>query len=363
MSKVIKLGNLSIGGNNPVTIQSMLNTDTCDIDKSLAQLHELYDEGCEIIRLAVPNMEAAVALEEIVKNSPIPVIADIHFDYRLAVQSIASKVAGIRLNPGNLSNRDEVKLIADLANKNNIAIRVGANSGSVKLELIERLKKELPTFEDAMAEALVISVLEQCRLLEEFDFTNIKVSLKSSSVPVTVKACKRFAEISDYPLHIGITEAGTLKKGIIKSAAGIGALLLQGIGDTLRVSLSSNPIEEVKVAKIILQSCNLRSDGVELVSCPTCGRTQIDLIRLASEVEDFIDDLQKNHRKINLRKVAVMGCIVNGPGEAREADLGIAGGKGKIAIFEKGEVIGSFSESEGLEKFKQMILNKTEKGN
>ncbi len=356
MSRVIKLGNLLIGSNNPVTIQSMLNTDTRDIEKSLAQLHSLADEGCEIIRLAVPDMEAAEALATIVKNSPIPVIADIHFDYKLAVQSIKSGVAGIRLNPGNLSNRDEVKLIADLANENNIAIRVGANSGSVKVELLEQLKKESPSFEDAMAKSLVVSVLEQCKLLEEFNFHNIKVSLKSSDVPITIRAYQKFAEISDYPLHIGITEAGTLKKGIIKSSVGIGALLLNGIGDTLRVSLSSDPIEEVRTAKAILQSCGLSSDGVELISCPTCGRTQIDLIKLATEVENYLDKLQREKFIINLKKVAVMGCIVNGPGEAREADLGIAGGKGKVAIFEKGKVIGSFNESEGLEKFKEMIL-------
>ena len=357
MSKVIKLGNLSIGGDNPVTIQSMLNTDTRDIEKSLAQIYELSQAGCEIIRLAVPDMEAAKALKTIVVHSPIPVIADIHFDHQLAVQSIESDVAGIRLNPGNLNNRDEVKLIADLANKKGIAIRVGANSGSVKLELIEKLKKEKPTFEEAMAEALVVSVLEQCKFLEQFNFHNIKVSLKSSSVPITVQAYRRFAEISDYPLHIGVTEAGTLKKGIIKSSVGIGALLLDGIGDTLRVSLSSPPIEEVKTAKIILQSCGLRSDEVELVSCPTCGRTQIDLIRLATEVEDYLEQLQKENYRINLKKVAVMGCIVNGPGEAREADLGIAGGKGKVAIFEKGKVLGSFDEREGLQKFKEIIFS------
>ena len=361
MSKVIKLGTTLIGGNNPVTIQSMLNTDTRDIDNSLTQLHELADAGCEIIRLAVPDLVAAKTLKDIVKNSPIPVIADIHFDYQIALESIRSNVAGIRLNPGNLNNSDEIKMIADAANDKNIVIRVGANSGSVKLELIEKLKKEYATFDEAMAQALVISTLEQCQLLEKFNFHNIKVSLKSSSVPITFQAYKKFAEISDYPLHIGITEAGTLKRGIVKSSVGIGALLLNGIGDTLRVSLSSNPIEEVKCAKMILQSCGLRNTEVELVSCPTCGRTQIDLIKLAEEVDSFLENLTNQNYQINLKKIAVMGCIVNGPGEAREADLGIAGGKGKIAIFEKGKVIGSFDETEGLNKFKDIILSNSNK--
>lgn len=356
MSKEVKLGNVFIGGNNPITIQSMLNTDTCDIASSLSQINELTAEGCEIIRLAVPNIEAAKSLKTIVKESQIPVIADIHFDYRLAIEAINSNVAGIRLNPGNLNSKAEVQLIANLAKEKGVVIRVGANSGSVDLKLLEKLKKQYATLEDAMTEALVISVLEQCRLLEDYDFENIKVSLKSSNVGVTVRAYRRFAQISEYPLHIGVTEAGTLKRGIVKSSVGIGALLLDGIGDTMRVSLSAPPIEEVKVAKMILSSCNIRQDEVELISCPTCGRTQIDLINLANDIETYLEWLKKSNRTIELKKIAVMGCIVNGPGEAREADLGIAGGNNKIAIFQKGQVIGSFSQDEGLKYFKELIF-------
>ena len=352
---VLNVGGCLLGGDNPVRIQSMCDTDSRNAEQSLAQINELAAAGCEIIRLAAPDMRAAEVLHEIVEASPIPVIADVHFDGRIALKTLESGVHGLRINPGNLQSEEMVKAIAYKALDCGAVIRVGANSGSVDAQLLKKYCERFDSPETAMTEALISSVISQCALLEKYGFHNIKVSLKSSSVPVTLDAYKKFSERYDYPLHIGITEAGTLRRGMIKSAVGIGHLLLSGIGDTLRVSLTAPPIEEVRTAVSILESCTLREAMPELVSCPTCGRTEIDLKFLAEEVENFVDALKISVGKLPFRKIAVMGCIVNGPGEARDADWGIAGGREKIAIFRFGELYGSYQEKEGLEIFKKIL--------
>ncbi len=357
LTRVLNVGSCPLGGDNPVRIQSMCDTDTADAAKSLAQIKELAEAGCEIIRLAAPTVRAAEVLKEIVEESPIPVIADVHFDGNIALQALASGVHGLRINPGNLQGEEMVKAIAFKALEQNAVIRVGANSGSVDADLLKECQKKFDSPEKAMTEALIESVIGQCRLLEKYDFRNIKVSLKSSSVPITLAAYREFAARYDYPLHIGITEAGTLRRGMIKSAVGIGHLLLSDIGDTLRVSLTAPPVEEVRCAIAILESCGLREAKPELVSCPTCGRTEIDLKFLAEEVENFVDKLKSSGRTLPYKKIAVMGCIVNGPGEARDADWGIAGGRGKIAIFRKGELFGTYGEKEGLAVFKKILEN------
>lgn len=354
-SRILSVGKCTLGGGNPVRIQSMCDTDTRNIAQSSAQIKELAEAGCEIIRLAAPDIRSAEVLKEIVAESPIPVIADVHFDGRIALQSLDSGVHGLRINPGNLQNPEMVKAIALKAAEKNAVIRVGANSGSVDVDLLNECRKKFPDEKTAMTEALIQSVTAQCSLLEKYGFNNIKVSLKSSSVLITLDAYKEFAKRYDYPLHIGITEAGTLRRGMIKSAVGIGHLLLSGIGDTLRVSLTAPPVEEVRTAVAILESCGLRKANPEIVSCPTCGRTEIDLKYLAGEVENFIDSLKTANGSLPYNKVAVMGCIVNGPGEARDADWGIAGGKGKIAIFRKGELYGTYPEKEGLAVFKEIL--------
>jgi len=353
-SRQIFLKNVPVGCGAPVTVQSMTNTDTADAERTLAQIARLADAGCEIIRCAVPDEKAARAMKIICAKSPIPVVADIHFDYRLAVLSAENGAAAVRLNPGNISDDDAVKAVVDAAKQAYIPIRVGANSGSVKEECLHRaLERGLP-FLDAMAAALCESALTQCRLLEKFGFYDITVSLKSSSIPVTVAAYRRFAETTDYPLHVGVTETGIPARGIVKSSVGIGALLLDGIGDTIRVSLTADPVEEVRCALRILESCGLRDAAPEIVSCPTCGRTRIDLIGLAEKVESLIADIKRS-RSIPLKKIAVMGCVVNGPGEARDADLGIAGGNGKVVLFQHGTVIGTFSEEEGLLQLSRLL--------
>ena len=359
-SKQIYLADIPIGGGAPISIQSMTNTKTEDIEATLQQIFQLFEAGCEIIRVAVPNEEAVRALPQIIDKSPIPVIADIHFDYRLALGSIRGGAHGIRINPGNIGSKDKVKFIAKAANKAKIPIRVGANSGSLPKEWAKKVlecdKNNSLEHDQILANGLVASAFEQIKILEDCNFDNIKVSLKASSVRATFLAYKLFAEQSDYPLHIGVTEAGTLERGIIKSAVGIGALLLNGIGDTLRVSLTADPVEEVKVAKAILESCGFREPNVEIVSCPTCGRTNINLEELATKVEQIVAKKSADGRKkLNVKKIAVMGCVVNGPGEARDADLGIAGGVGKVAVFRNGDVIGTFSEEEGLKVLENFI--------
>ena len=345
------IGAVPVGGGAPVTVQSMCSTDTRDAEATLAQIRRLADAGCEIVRVAVPDMAAAGSLRKITAESPLPVVADIHFDYRLALASVAAGAAEIRLNPGNLSGEDRVRQVAEAAGNANIPIRVGANAGSVRPELLKTY---------GLAEALVRSALDQCAMLEKYGFSAIKVSLKASDVPATVAACRCFAERSDLPLHIGVTEAGTPARGVIKSAVGIGALLLDGIGDTIRVSLTADPVEEVRAGIRILESCGLRSAAPEIVSCPTCGRTRIDLAGLAEKVESLVDGIKRGGGRIGLAKIAVMGCVVNGPGEARDADIGLAGGDGKVVVFRRGEPVGTFGEAEGFAFLREEILKHTE---
>ena len=325
-TRQIYVGNVVVGGDAPIAVQSMTNTKTQDAQATLAQIRTLADAGCDIIRCAVPDMEAALALKDIVKGSPIPVIADIHFDYKLALQAIESGVHGLRLNPGNIGGTEKVKAVVEAAKPKQIPIRIGVNAGSLPKDLLEKYGHPTP-------EALVEAAWQHIHILEEMDYRNIKVSLKCHDVPLTLAAYRLLAAQCDYPLHVGITEAGTVHSGIIKSAVGIGALLAEGIGDTIRVSLTGDPVNEVKAGFEILKSLGMRTYGPTLISCPTCGRTSIDLEKLATVVEARLQDIKEPI------SVAVMGCIVNGPGEAREADVGIAGGKGEGLVFRKGQVI------------------------
>ena len=325
-TRQIRVGDVCIGGGAPVVIQSMLNTRTTDVEASLAQIKQLATAGCQIARLAVPNMEAARGFAQICKESPLPLVADIHFDYKLAIAAAEGGAAKIRINPGNIGGEDRVKAVVDVCKDRHIPIRIGVNGGSLEKELLEKYGH--PT-----AEALVESAFGHLELLEKFGFYDTCVSMKSSTVPTMVAACRLFREKCDYPLHIGVTETGPVKQGLMKSAMGIGALLLDGIGDTIRVSLTDDPVEEVYAAKDILKAAGLRKEGVNIISCPTCGRTRIDLIGLVNRVDEALRGCEKPIT------VAVMGCIVNGPGEAREADIGIAGGDGWGMIFEKGEQV------------------------
>ncbi|MBD7910449.1 MULTISPECIES: flavodoxin-dependent (E)-4-hydroxy-3-methylbut-2-enyl-diphosphate synthase [Clostridium] len=333
ITRLVKVGDVSIGGNSEITIQSMTNTDTRNVEETLKQIRTLYNAGCQIIRCAIPDMEAADALKYIIKESPIPVVADIHFDYRLALKSIENGVSALRINPGNIGNKDRVRLVAEKAKEKKIPIRIGVNSGSLEKDILERDGK--PT-----ANGLVESALRHVKILEDLKFYDIVISIKSSDVKMMIEAYRLISEKCDYPLHLGVTESGTKDKGAIKSSVGIGTLLAEGIGDTIRVSLTSDPVEEIKVAREILRALGLRKGGLEFVSCPTCGRTQIDLIGIANAVEEKLESINKDI------KVAVMGCVVNGPGEAREADIGIAGGKGEGIIFKKGQVIKKVKEEE-----------------
>ena len=322
-TRQIRVGEIPIGGGAPVVIQSMLNTKTTDVAASLQQIKQLATAGCQIARLAVPNMEAARAFSEICKESSLPLVADIHFDYKLAIAAAEGGAAKIRINPGNIGGEDRVKAVVDVCKEKRIPIRIGVNGGSLEKELLEKYGH--PT-----ADALVESAFGHLELLEKFGFYDTCVSMKSSTVPTMVEACRKFRQRCDYPLHIGVTETGPVKQGLIKSAMGIGALLLDGIGDTIRVSLTDDPVEEVYAAKDILKAAGLRKEGVNIISCPTCGRTRIDLIGLVNQVDEALRGCEKPIT------VAVMGCVVNGPGEAREADIGIAGGDGWGMIFEKG---------------------------
>jgi (E)-4-hydroxy-3-methylbut-2-enyl-diphosphate synthase len=326
MTKKIVVGGIPIGGGAPVVIQSMLNTKTTDVEGSLEQIRRLHAAGCQIARLAVPNMDAAKAFAEICERSPLPLVADIHFDYRLAIAAAESGAAKIRINPGNIGGEDRVKAVVDVCKEHNIPIRIGVNGGSLD-------KRLLAKYGHPTAEALVESAFEHIALLEKQNFTDICVSMKSSTVPTMVEAARLFRSRCDYPIHIGVTETGPVRMGLMKSAMGIGALLLDGIGDTIRVSLTDDPVEEVYAAKVILKAAGLRREGVNIISCPTCGRTQIDLIGLVNRVDEALKNCTKPIT------VAVMGCVVNGPGEACEADIGIAGGDGCGMIFEKGEQI------------------------
>lgn len=342
-SKEISIGNVKIGNNNPISVQSMCNTNTRDIEATTRQIKELADAGCELVRLAVLNKDAAEAIKELVKISPVPLIADIHFDYRLAIQCINNGISALRLNPGNIGKRENVEKVVTLAKQQNIPIRIGVNAGSLEKDLLD---KDIP-----LHEKMVESAMKHIQILEDLDFDKIKVSLKSSDVLTTIEAYRLMAQKVEYPLHLGVTEAGTLKGGLIKSSVGLGTLLAEGIGDTIRVSLTENPVEEVFAGYEILKSLKLRQRGVNFVSCPTCGRTQIDLIGLAKKVEARFKNLDKNVT------IATMGCVVNGPGEARHADFGIAGGINEGYVFKKGEIVARVPESELLDKLEEVINN------
>ena len=344
LTKEINIGGIIIGGERPITIQSMANTKTKDTAATIEQIHRLEAEGCEIARVAVNDMKAADAFKTIKQNISIPLVADIHFDYRLAIKAIENGADKIRINPGNIGSRDRIRAVVDKAKEYNIPIRVGVNSGSLEKELVEK-------YGGVTAEGLAQSALNNVKILEDMDFDNIVISLKSTSVPISIAAHKIVSEKSQYPLHIGITEAGTIYGGTIRSSVGIGALLSLGIGDTIRVSLTGDPVEEVKCAKEILASLDLRRFGVDFVSCPTCGRTDIDLISLANEVEGKLRRINKNI------KVAVMGCVVNGPGEAKDADIGIAGGRGCGVIFKKGQVLKTVPEDQLAEELLREIAS------
>ena len=343
-TKTIKIGNQVIGGGHPVLIQSMTNTKTEDVAATVAQILTLEKAGCQIIRCAVPTMEAARALGEIKKQIHIPLVADIHFDYKLAIAAMENGADKIRINPGNIGSRERIQAVVDVAKERQIPIRVGVNSGSLEKELVEK-------YHGVTAEGLVESALDKVKIIEDMGYDQLVISIKSSDVLMCAKAHELIAQKTDYPLHVGITEAGTLFSGNIKSAVGLGIILYQGIGDTIRVSLTGDPSEEVKSAKRILKTRGLRNGGIEVVSCPTCGRTQIDLIGLANKVEDMVQDIPLDI------KVAVMGCVVNGPGEAKEADIGIAGGKGVGLLIKKGEIIKKVPEDQLLETLRDELLH------
>ncbi len=343
-TKEIRIGNVVIGGEHPITIQSMTNTRTEDVEATVAQILRLEAAGCEIIRCTVPTMEAALALKEIKKQIHIPLVADIHFDYKMAIAAIENGADKIRINPGNIGSKERVKAVVDKAKEYNIPIRIGVNSGSLEKHLVEK-------YGGVTAEGIVESALDKIKLIEELDYDNLVVSIKSSDVMMCVKAHELLAPKCKYPLHVGITEAGTLYSGNVKSSIGLGIILNQGIGNTIRVSLTGDPVEEIKTAKLILKTLGLRTGGIEVVSCPTCGRTKIDLIGLANKVEAMVQEFPLDI------KVAVMGCVVNGPGEAKEADIGIAGGIGEGLLIKKGEIIKKVKEEDLLETLRQELVN------
>ena len=341
-TRKIYAGSVAIGGGAPISVQSMCNTPTHDAERSLAQINALAKAGCDIVRLAVPDMAAAKAMERIAAESPIPVVADIHFDYKLALASAKAGVHKIRINPGNIGGEDNVRAVAEVCGERNIPIRIGVNSGSIEKSILK--KYGAPT-----AEAMVESAAGHIEMLTRHGFEDICLSLKASSVALTVEACRLAAEKFPYPLHIGVTEAGTSYMGLVQSAVGIGTLLNEGIGDTIRVSLTADPVEEIRAGIAILKAAGLRNGGVKIVSCPTCGRTQIDLISTANRVEELLAGCDKNIT------VAVMGCVVNGPGEAREADFGLAGGRGEAVLFKKGEIVAKVAEHDMVSALLKLI--------
>lgn len=343
-TKVIQIGDRKIGGGNPVLIQSMTNTRTEDVEATVRQILALEAAGCEIIRCTVPTQEAAEAIREIKKQIHIPLVADIHFDYKMAIAAMENGADKIRINPGNIGGAEKIKAVVDVAKARKIPIRVGVNSGSLEKELVEK-------YHGVTAQGLVESALDKVKIIEDLGYDNLVISIKSSDVMMCVKAHELLAEQTNYPLHMGITEAGTVYSGNIKSAVGLGIILYEGIGDTIRVSLTGDPLEEIKSAKRILKTLNLRKGGVEVVSCPTCGRTKIDLIGLANQVETMVQEFPLDI------KVAVMGCVVNGPGEAKEADIGIAGGKGEGLLIKKGEIVKKVPEDQLLEVLREELSN------
>lgn len=343
-TKIVKIGNRVIGGGNPILIQSMTNTPTEDVEKTVRQILKLEEAGCEIIRCTVPNEASAKALSEIKKQIHIPLVADIHFDYKMAILAMENGADKIRINPGNIGGREKLEEVVKVAKERNIPIRVGVNSGSLEKELVEK-------YNGVTAEGIVESALDKVGMIEAVNYDNIVISIKTSDVMMCVKAHELIAKKTNYPLHVGITESGTVLRGNIKSSVGLGIILNQGIGDTIRVSLSADPVEEIKSAKIILKTLGLRKGGIEVVSCPTCGRTKIDLISLANEVETLTSGYDLDI------KVAVMGCAVNGPGEAKEADIGIAGGIGEGLLIRKGEIVRKIPESEFINTLKYELDN------
>ena len=343
-TKIVNIGNVAIGGGNPIAIQSMTNVKTEDVEACVSQILKLEEAGCEIILCTVPNEAAAKAIAEIKKQIHIPLVADIHFDYKMAIAAMENGADKIRINPGNIGSIDKVKAVVDVAKERNIPIRVGVNSGSLEKELVAK-------YNGVTAEGIVESALDKVHIIEDLGYDNMVISIKSSDVMMCVRAHELLAGRTVYPLHVGITESGTLTSGNIKSAVGLGIILNQGIGDTIRVSLTGDPVEEIKSAKLILRTLGLRKGGIEVVSCPTCGRTKIDLIGLANKVENMVSGIPLDI------KVAVMGCAVNGPGEAKEADIGIAGGDGEGLLIKKGEIIRKMPESELLDALKEELLN------
>lgn len=341
-TREVAIGNRKIGGKNPILIQSMTNTKTGDVKATVEQIHRLEKAGCEIIRCTVPTLEAAEAIKEIKKQISIPLVADIHFDYRMAIAAMENGADKIRINPGNIGSRERLQAVVETAKARNIPIRVGVNSGSLEKDLVEK-------YRGVTAEGIVESALDKVHMIEDMDYQNLVISIKSSDVLMCVKAHELLADKTPYPLHVGITEAGTITSGNIKSAIGLGLILNQGIGNTIRVSLTGDPVEEIKSAKLILRTLQLRKGGVEVVSCPTCGRTQIDLIKLANQVETMVEDYPLDI------KVAVMGCVVNGPGEAKEADLGIAGGIGEGLLIKHGEIVRKVPENQLLDALREEL--------
>ena len=345
ITKKVKVGNMFIGGNAPISIQSMTNTDTRNINATINQIKELEDHGCDIVRIAIPNMVAAQAIKKIVHQSDIPVVADIHFDYRLALEVIKNGVDKLRINPGNIGEHQRIVQVVNAAKERDIPIRIGVNAGSIDPQILNK-------YQCINAQAMVESACEHIKILEDLNYDKIVISLKASSVPLTIKAYDLISEKCNYPLHVGITESGTKFSGTIKSSIGIGSILSKGIGDTIRVSLTDNPIEEIKVAKKILKTLNLNnSDSIEIISCPTCGRCQINLIEIANRVEKQLAHIKKP------LKVAIMGCAVNGPGEAKEADIGIAGGKGSALLFKKGKIVRKINEKDIINELLKEINN------
>ncbi len=342
MTKTVNVGGILLGGGNPVRIQSMNNTKTADVQGTLEQIRRLHEAGCDITRVTVPDMESAEALKEITSKSPIPVVADIHFDYRMAIESAKNGAAKIRINPGNIGGPEKLRQVADVCKERGIPIRVGVNSGSIDRKLVEE-------YGGVCAENMTKSALDAVRLLEDVDFGDIVISIKSSSPKLTIETYRLMSKACDYPLHVGVTEAGTLREGVVKSAVGIGTLLAEGIGDTIRVSLTGDPVDEVYAAKSILKALDLRSGGITFVSCPTCGRTEVPLIKIANEIEEKIKVFPYD------LKVSVMGCAVNGPGEARDSDIGLAGGKNEFLLFKKGEIVRKLSADTAVDEFVEEV--------